>query len=465
MDIYEQNYTQVHDIEQSLVRFHASDADEIQNAQIFYELASPLNETFSLHPLTGQLYLLNREYLHSYYEFDVYAYDRYRKRFVDNNMKTRTHVKLRFESGTFLNSTITRYQTMNNRTIECDEHVSFYNVTIHQRKHIDLLNIHQPILTIDIQPKPSNVQVFLLNQSFSSSNIGNLFLHNNNVYFNRYSMEEYQLEFLLYTFNQRWQCQPVSYRLLPDTDFNISAYYFPSIQPIELDDNLPVDTFITRIQLKSNDSQTTSCSINYKLLNDDKYLQFYLQTRTGILRLAERLQTGHYRLDIQANIHRFNRRYSIETTIDIHIRETNKNPPKFSHQTATELIQLPYQFQAVDIDQNHESNARVTYRLDHCLSLCPFELDPNNGTLTIRTENLSLVKQVFYMDIVAFDWGHPISLASRISVRVNLSLTERLIKRDLTRTRAYSRRWKKKLTQPLSSVLTSPLTTLVTQAR
>ncbi|CAF2574012.1 unnamed protein product [Rotaria sp. Silwood2] len=92
MDIYEQNYTQTIDIDQSLIQFHASDADEIQHAQIFYELASSLNETFSLHPYTGELYLITKENLKSTYEFDIYAYDRYRKHVYDNNNNSIEHI-------------------------------------------------------------------------------------------------------------------------------------------------------------------------------------------------------------------------------------------------------------------------------------------------------------------------------------------------------------------------------------
>ena len=466
MDVYEQNYTRFTDVEQALLQFHASDADEIQHAQILYELASSLNETFSLHPFTGQLYLLGKENLQSRYEFDVFAYDRYRKRFVDNNMKTKTHVKLNFAQENLAEkSAVERYLTIANDTIEAQERISSYEIKIFERKRFHLLNMHQPILTIAIQPRVPTFQIYILNNS--SSNARQLFVHRNDIYFNRYAMEEYQL-YLLICFERGLQCQTISYRYLPWTDLNFSQFHFQPIPPIEVEDNLPVDAFLTRIQLDSSHLHQPSLTINYKLLNDEKHLQFYLHSQTGILRLAERLPARVYHLDIQANIQLFNRRYSIETTLEIHVREMNKHPPRFANQTPTEFVQLPYQFQAVDLDQNQQTNGRVTYRLGQCSKACPFQLDPNNGTLTIRSSQATaaeaLFDHVYDLEIIAFDWGEPISLASRLQVRVDLTSKPRLIKRDLARTRAYSRRWKKKSTIPSIGIATST-NTMITDAK
>ncbi|CAF3635107.1 unnamed protein product, partial [Rotaria sp. Silwood2] len=69
MDIYEKNFTEPLELQQSLIDFHASDADEIQYAQILYESSSTFNDTFSLHPYTGELYLISNNNLKSIYEF------------------------------------------------------------------------------------------------------------------------------------------------------------------------------------------------------------------------------------------------------------------------------------------------------------------------------------------------------------------------------------------------------------
>ena len=340
MDNYEQSYTSIED---NFIQFHASDADEIQHAQILYELASSVNDTFTLHPFTGQLYLFNSDNLQSSYEFDVFAYDRYRKRFVDNNMKTKTHVKLQFNLPTKTTTNLQRYHTLTNQTIEVNQLISFDSIKVIERERIDQLNLHQPILTIEIPSNLSSVQIYLLNTS-SSNVVENLFLDGYFIYFNRYSLEDYQLEFLICIFNQSNQCQTMHYRYLPWMSWNISSYRFPSIQSIDLDDNLPVDSFLHRFQLTSTERSPSSLSIQYKLLNDDKSFQFYLHPHTGILRLAERLTSSFYRIDIQANIRLFNRRYSIETSVDIYVREMNKYPPKFFNTTPSEFFQLPYQF-------------------------------------------------------------------------------------------------------------------------
>jgi len=446
MDIYEQNYTQSIENEQALIRFHASDADQIQNAQILYELVSSLNETFSLHPFTGELYLITKENFKSTYEFDIYAYDRYRKRLVENNMKTKTHVKLNFNQLNFQNNEYEIIETIFNQTIQFKELISFYEINIYERKSIHLLNIHQPILTIDIKPKEKFFEIFLLNNS--SLNTKNLFINQNNIYLNKYLIEEYNLQ-LLICFNQNFQCQYTKYRLIPLIDLNFYQFHFQSIEKIYLDENLPVDSFITRIQLDyKNFYSQQSLIINYKLLNDEKNFQFYINSKTGILRLAERLEYRIYTLDIQANIHLFNRRYSIETTIEINVREINKYRPIFRNNTPTEFFQLPYQFQALDFDQNKQTNGRITYRLWNCRNSCPFQIGPNNGILSLNNkENYFIKDKIYHLQIIAFDWGQPISLESRIEIDVDLS--SRFGKRDLTRTRAYSRRWRKKTTSNL----------------
>jgi len=442
MDVYEQNYTQSIEISQSLLRFHASDADEIQHAQILYELASSLNETFSLHPLTGELYLITKENLQSTYEFDIYAYDRYRKRLVDNNMKTKAHVKLNFNQFNFLNNKSETFQTIFNETIQFKELISSYEINIFERKSVNLLNIHQPMLTIETKPTEKYFEIFFL--SNSSLNTKNLFLSENNIYFNQYLTEEYNLQ-LFICFNNRSQCQYAKHRLIPLIDLNLSEFHFQSIEKIYLDENLPVDSFITRIQLDyKNLPSQQSLIINYKLINDEKYFQFYIDPKTGILRLAERLEYRIYTLDIQANIQLFNRRYSIETTIEIHVQEMNKHRPIFRNNTPLEFFQLPYQFQAIDFDQNKQTNGRITYRLWNCENSCPFQLDPNNGTLSVKN---SIENKIYHFQIIAFDWGQPISLESSLDIRVDLS--SRLRKRDLLRTRAYSRRWRKKTTTNL----------------
>lgn len=431
MDIYEQKFTKSIDNIQTLIRFHASDADEIQHAQILYELVSSLNETFSLHPLTGELYLLTNENLKSSYEFDIYAYDRYRKRLVDNNMKTKTHVKLNFNQ---LNSEENVQTTIFNQTIRFKNLISSYEINIFERKLIYLLNIHQPILTIDIKPEEKNFEIFLLNNS--SLNTKNLFINKNEIYLNKYLIEEYNLQ-LLICFEYFSQCQYTKYRLIPSIDFNSYQFNFTSNKQISIDENLPVDSFITKIQVNYKDFSI----INYKLLNDEKNFQFYIDSKTGILRLAERLEYRTYSLDIQANIQLFNRKYSIETTIKINVREINKYSPKFRNNTPTEFFQLPYQFEAIDLDLDKQTNGRITYRLWNCEEICPFEIDPNNGTLSLKNK---FEKKIYYLQIIIFDWGQPISLENRMNIRVDLS--SKYQKRDLLRTRAYSRRYKKKFT-------------------
>lgn len=456
MDIYEQNFTHSIDIDQSLIQFHASDADEIQHAQIFYELESSLNETFSLHPYTGELYLLRKDNLKPKYEFDVYAYDRHRKRLVDTNMKTKTHVKLNFNQLSSSNNKRETIETIQNETIEYNELVTSYEVNITERKSVNQLNIHQPIIVIETKSSLKPIEIFLLKNS--SSNTRNLFIHNNNIYLNKYIIEEYNLQ-LLICFNKRLQCQYTKYRYIPFIDFNFHQFRFKPIENITIDENLPVDSYITQIQIDSIENFNQQIlSINYKLLNDDTNYQFYIDSKTGIIRLAERLEYRTYALDIEANINLFNRRYSIGTIIEVNVEEINKYRPIFRNNTPVDLFQLPYQFEAYDYDLNKETNGRITYRLWNCLDICPFYIDPNNGTLSlINKDNYIDHNMIYDLQIIVFDWGKPVSLETTIDIHIDLSY--KLNKRSLQRTRAYSRRWRKNST--LNYYLTTTPTTLL----
>jgi len=420
------------------MRFHATDADEIQHAQILYELSSSLfNNTFSLHPFTGDLYLLSENNLQSIYEFDIYAYDRHRKSLMNNNIKTKVHVKLMFPA----NKISHQIKTIFNETIQFKQIISSYKISFLERSNWNLLNIHQPILTMEISPKISSYEIFIINNS--SLNSIDLFFYKNKIYLNNFHFQQYNLHFLI-CFLNRSKCQVTNYYLTPSISLTAFQFDFKSIQPIFIDENLPIHSYITHIQLQYNNIiPNQPLNINYKLLNN--HIQFTLHQKTGILRLAKRLKYEKYFLEIQADINLFNQYYFIKTNIEINIREVNKYRPSFSNDTLIELFQLPYQFQALDFDQNKETNGRITYRLWNCFNHCPFEINSNNGILNLRKNDDFMEKKIYYLQIIAFDWGQPISFETRIDIRINLS--SRTIKRSL------DRRWRHK---SISSLLTIP---------
>ncbi|CAF4313856.1 unnamed protein product, partial [Rotaria sordida] len=148
MDIYEKNFTEPIEVQQSLIRFHAGDADEIQYAHILYELSSTFNDTFSLHPYTGELYLISNNNLQTTYEFDIYAYDRHRKYIINNNIKTKARIKLNFQE----NKIYHQIKTIFNEIIEFKQIISIYKILFLKNSNWNFLNNHQPILIIKIFP-------------------------------------------------------------------------------------------------------------------------------------------------------------------------------------------------------------------------------------------------------------------------------------------------------------------------
>ncbi|CAF1545949.1 unnamed protein product [Rotaria magnacalcarata] len=424
MDAYEQNFTEPIEIQQSLIRFHASDADEIQHAQILYELSSSFNDTFSLHPYTGELYLVsNNDNLQSIYEFYIHAYDRHRKYFVNNNIKTKAHVKLIFQEN---NKTLQRIQTIFNQIVEFKDVISTYKILFKKNTNWNYHNIHQPILIIQTLPQIEFFEIFLLLNS--SSNSIELFFRQNKIYLNKFYSQEYNLQFLICFFN-RTQCQYANYDLTYSIDWNLFQFDVKTIQPIVIEENLPQNSFLTYIQLQYNHIiPEEQLIVNYQLLNN--HIQFNLDPKTSILRLGKYLKCQIYILDIQVDIYLSNESYSVKTTIEINVNEINKHRPQFHNQTLIELNELPYKFQAFDLDENKQTNGRITYCLGNCFTDCPFEINPNNGVLQLRKQEKFNKAQVYNLQIIAFDWGEPISLETKIDIHIDLS--SRLVRRDLT---------------------------------
>lgn len=422
MDIYEQTLTDPIDLQHPLISFHASDADEIQHAQILYELSSTFNDTFSLHPYTGELYMIStNDKLQSIYEFDIYAYNRQRKYFIDDNIKTKAHVKLLFPEREISY----KVKTRSNDIIEFKQMISIYEIRIRRNSYWNFLNIHQPILSIEMLPKRKFYEIFLLHNS--SSNSIDLFLHENKIYLNKLSYETYDLQFLI-CFHNRTQCQYTSYYLNHSIDWNLFNFHFKTIQPISIEENLPINSFITYFQLQYNlITSYEQLIINYTLL--DNRIHFNLHPKTGILRLGKYIKSQKYILTIQADIYLFNKTYSIKTNIEINVYEINKYRPRFYNQTLRELYRLPYQFKAFDFDENEQTNARITYSLGYCSNNCPFEINPFNGMLNLKSQESFIKEQIYYLQIIAFDWGEPISFETKIDVRIDL--LSKIVKRSI----------------------------------
>ncbi|CAF5017159.1 unnamed protein product, partial [Rotaria sp. Silwood1] len=426
MDIYEKTFTEPIELQQSLINFHASDADEIQYAQILYELSSTFNDIFSLHPYTGELYLIKNNNLQSIYEFDIYAYDRNRKYLINNNnIKTKAHVKLNFNEKKIFY----QIKTIFNENIEFKQIISSYKIKFKKNSYWNIFNNHQSILIIEIYPYITYFEIFLLNNS--SLNSINLFIQQNKIYLNKYYFDEYNLQILICFFN-RTKCQYTNYNINFLIDWNLFEFYFKKIQPITIEENLPINSFITYIQLQYNNNNIINYQqliINYKLLNYHK--QFNLHSKNAILRLGKYIKNQKYILDIQADIYLFNQNYSIKTNVEINIYEINKYRPCFNNQTLIELYELPYQFQTYDYDENKQTNGYITYYLSNCFKDCPFEINSNNGILNLKKQKNFIKEHIYYLQIIVFDWGEPISFETKIDIKIDLS--SKLIKRNLIR--------------------------------
>ena len=400
-DIYEKTISKLTDLPHLLFHFHATDADEVHHGQILYELSSSFNQTFALHPLTGEFYLISNESLQKNYDFEIYAYDRYRIGFIQNNMKSKAQVKLNFQ----FNQNYFRLQTISNEFIEFQHLISSYNIKFNQKSNWNLLNIHQEILDIQIEPFVSKFEIFVLKNS--SINARKLFILRNKFYLQTDIYDEYNLE-LLICFSHRFQCQQTNYQLKPRINFNFEKFHFKNPQSISIDEDLPMNSYLTtiRIEFDSFEQPTT----NYKLLNHKNH--FYLHPKTGILRLIHSLKPQLCHLEIQIDVSLFNKIHSIQTNLEVHIEEINKYPPIFSNKTLHAY--LPYQFQFDDYDMN----SRISYYLSNCSFDCPFEIHPLTGLLksTDAFEN-----QFYNLELIAFDWSSTRHFETKLNIQIDPS--------------------------------------------
>ena len=429
LDVYEKTFDQPIDTTQALIRFHASDADEIHHGQLMYELgSSAVSQIFSLHPFTGELYLLSSEHLQSDYQFDIYVYDRHRQNLINDRMKTKGQVQLHFHQEKVRH----RRRTIFNQIIEFHEEISSYQLNFSQRNSWTLLTVHQPVLLVDVIPRVNSMEIFILNTS--SKNSADLFISDNRIYVNDIHLQEYHLH-LLVCLTNRSHCQSASYHLRPSIDFSSFGFRFPSIPSLILPDDFPQHSFIRPLRLLHESiSDSEPFLIHYRLSNSSS--DFSLDSRTGVLHLRNGFSHQQYRLHIQAEISFLDQIYSLSTALQIDVQETNKYRPVFRYPTPREIHRLPHRFEAVDVDANKRTNGRVSYRLWNCSTDCPLQIHPNNGILSRRSATEFIRDRIYSLQIVAFDWGEPFRLDTTMEVRIDLA--SKWNKRDLTTVRERS---------------------------
>ncbi|CAF0954004.1 unnamed protein product [Didymodactylos carnosus] len=452
VDYYRQNITSVSLLkdQKSLLKFHASDADEIENAQILYEIDERVDD-LSLHPLTGDLYLLNDKTKKKTYEFSVLAYDRGRKR---DNTNTKTQVKLEFfqeqQQTSGRNGTRETARILDTNETIFYEVINDVNVSINQYKNWNYLNSHRPLLYVEGQIT-KNFELFIIEPS---SHDVEFYIENLNIYVGRptsrdliVKISDYRLVLLICVQN-RSQCQKLVYRLTSLVD--PPSLTFLVKDKIILNEDVPINTYVTKIESNENDDLF---KFTYKLIGDDdlQISKFYIDQTTGVVRTAELLDAEKqqfFQLDIQIDLQLKSKKYSIIKTIEITVQDQNDYRPKFLTTQTNFDFQDTYQFVAVDNDRNKETNGRISYMIrSENKDDFPFSIDSMNGTLVLIS---TPKKENYYFDVVAFDWGQPMSLETVLSVHLHMAQNGHRQRRDIQRSSRprlkslYTRRWKKK---------------------
>ena len=318
MDTFEKDFYSPIDVGQSIIRVHASDADERHHGHLLYELgSSSFNETFALHPLTGELFLLSTRDLQANYELNIHVYDRHRAQLIDDRTHANMRVRLHFHEKKLVHTA----RTITDELITFEQVANAYEIIFSSRSNWTRLNLHQPILTIDIRPRHPPVEIVLLGNS--SVNALQLVITEQSVYTNDLHLQEYHLCFLL-CFSNRTRCQYSQYDLQPSIDLNAYQFRLSSKSPIHVEENLPVHSVVARVQLDYQQlAHDVPFSVHYRLLSNN--LMFRLDSRTGVLRLADDLNYEKYLLIVQVDILFFNQTYSLATHVEIHVREVNKH--------------------------------------------------------------------------------------------------------------------------------------------
>ncbi len=225
-------------------------------------------------------------------------------------------------------------------------------------------------------------------------------------------------------------CAPkISFRFLPE------IIYTPSKDLIEISESYPIDKFFAQIIVTDEDSDYRGKTrlwfeiIDAHKENDQSFYLYQIDNTTYFFNRTKSFdfesQQWH-RLIFYAQDFDPNKPLQTNQILTIHVLDENDNHPKFIHSyyhvklnENNQENKFLTQIEAFDSDSGE--NGRLTYEILTNETSLPFYIDENTG-MVYCSKSLDREKRDRYdFYVIARDHGIPISLSSKIRVRVDIN--------------------------------------------
>lgn len=224
-------------------------------------------------------------------------------------------------------------------------------------------------------------------------------------------------------------CTPkISFRFLPE------IIYTPSKHLIEVSENYPIDKFFAQIVVTDDDSDYRGQTrlwfeiidtykendLAFYLYQIDNSTYFFNRTKPFDFEIQQTYRLMFYAQDFDTK-----NPLSTNQMLTINVLDENDNHPKFStsfyHLKINEnnpINSFVTQIEAFDPDSGE--NGRLTYEIQSNETSLPFYIDSNTGMLYCSKSLDREKRDQYVFNVIARDHGFPLSLSSKIPIRVTV---------------------------------------------
>ena len=225
-------------------------------------------------------------------------------------------------------------------------------------------------------------------------------------------------------------CVPkIHFRFLPELNYN------PTKNLIEISESQPMDKFFAQILVSDDDSgerghvrlwfeiidEQRDNERTFSLYPIDNSTYFFNRTKPFDFEVQQWHRLIFYAQDFDRN-----KPLQSDRILTIHVLDENDNAPRFLHSfyhlSINENNQANLfltQIEAIDPDSGE--NGRLTYEILTNETSFPFTVDPNTGMLYCSKSFDREEQNQYQFEVIARDHGSPLSLASKIPIRIDIN--------------------------------------------
>ncbi|KAE9554056.1 hypothetical protein FO519_002752 [Halicephalobus sp. NKZ332] len=391
-----------------VLKLDAFDADEGLNAELYYSMTNPLNDSvvsqFYIDPRTGWIRTFSR-LSPGNYSIDCFVEDRTSRlqfysaqdspkpAFIRNRAKARVIVKSAPEE-------------------ELKVAVERFPLRPFSRKK-------QLGAKIKIE---ENARVVLTGKS------NNFWIEENsdgfNVFVGKTKNEKLSTEIQIFepVSNGKNVSKKIEFEM--DSKRKISFKNFEVSQNLQVNESVPVGYIVYQFAVENGFKEELD-SVKYRLRTEAKEFPFHLDRNTGQLKIKEKLDyetSKSYEFTVIAKLEGFED-VKESFPVKVTVIDSNDNCPDFIKVPENFKVLLPspkngtkiFEIKAVDSDSGE--NGKVFYKLRSSGNLSNFEIDSESGVITVARKLESKTKS-WKITVIAFDAGFPVSLASEVELEI-----------------------------------------------